>query len=140
MKNYMKIDATNRKIIMDKTFAKNAAIYGSEEYGKLQNCRRDYPEYSVVTRSIKKNPGKESYRGLNYGYIEEYIMNHDNAEKNMAIYKQKREIANCRSVRFPVIKKWFLETYPEVATYGVIPAEPQVRLTASQSEIESKAA
>lgn len=134
MKNYMKIDVTNRKIIMDKTFAKNAAIYGSEEYGKLQNCRRDYPEYSVVTRSIKKNPGKESYKGLTYKYIEKYIRNHENAQKNMAAYLQLREIAECHSVRFPNVKKWFLETYPEVVKYGLGNSLPTIQMVNHQKE------
>lgn len=137
MKNYMKIDATNRQIIMDKTFAKNAAIYGSEEYARLQDCRRDYPNFSVVTRSIKKNPGKESYKGLTYGYIEKYIMNHENAQVNMATYLQLREIAECRSVRFPAIKKWFLKTYPEVATYGVMHDQPSIKMTKSEEKTEA---
>ena len=27
-------------------------------------------------------------------------------------------LAQCHSIRFPVIKKWFLKKYPEVALYG----------------------
>ena len=132
MKHYIKIE--NENIIMDKSFAKRAAIYGTTEYFQLQACRRDYPEFIVSTRSIKKNPGKESYKGLTYEYMEGYIMSHDNAEKNMMIYRQKREIAECHSVRYPHIKKWFLETYPEVVTYGLENNLPTIQMINSQKK------
>lgn len=130
MKNYIKIE--NDQIIMDKTFAKKAAIYGTQEYQKLQRCRRDYPEHTVVTRSIKKNPGKESYKGLTYQFMEDYIASHENAKINMEKYRQLREIAKCHSVRYPHIKKWFLKTYSEVVTYGLENNLPTIQMINSQ--------
>lgn len=61
MKNYVKIDCANRRIIMDRTFAKNAKIVGSEEYNKLQMARRDYEGFTVITRTISRNSKKECY-------------------------------------------------------------------------------
>lgn len=66
MTNYLRVDAVNRQLVMDKTFAKNAQIVGSAEYDMLQRARSDYATYSVVTRQIKRNLNKESYRGLTY--------------------------------------------------------------------------
>ena len=45
MTNYAKLDHANRRIVMDRAFAKNAEIVGSHEYNQLQACRRDYPKY-----------------------------------------------------------------------------------------------
>ena len=64
MTNYLKVDHANHRLIMDKTFAKNAAIVGSPEYNLLQSSRRDYPNYEVVRRTIKKNASMEHYKGL----------------------------------------------------------------------------
>lgn len=61
MTNYLRVDAVNRQLVMDKTFAKNAQIVGSAEYDMLQRARSDYATYSVVTRQIKRNLNKESY-------------------------------------------------------------------------------
>ena len=69
MTNYAKVDHTNRRIVMDRTFAKNAEIVGSTEYNQLQACRKDYPTYTVVRREIKKNPNQVRYSGLTYQYI-----------------------------------------------------------------------
>lgn len=59
MTNVLRVDHEKRRLVMDRTFAKYAAIAGSEEYKQLQESRRDYPEYKVTTRQIKKNPNKE---------------------------------------------------------------------------------
>ena len=119
MTNYLKIDLMAERIIMDRTFAKTASIVGSTNYNLLQEARRDYPGYGVIIRSIRKKEDKECYRGLTYKYMEDYILTHANAAANMAEYHQQRLLADCHSVRYPNVKKWFLKTYPEVAQFGV---------------------
>ena len=121
MTNYLRVDAVNRQLVMDKTFAKNAQIVGSAEYDMLQRARSDYATYSVVTRQIKRNLNKESYRGLTYQYMEEM-----------------RLISQCHSkaFRYPTIKKWFLERYPEVRNFGVRNAEYTGELALSQKNKE----
>ena len=96
MTNRLLVDSENRRLIMDKTFARNAQIVGSVEYDMLQRARSDYATYSVVTRQIKRNPNKESYRGLTYQYMEDYIAAHEDYETAKAVLdgirnKQKTE-------------------------------------------------
>ena len=67
----------------------------------------------------KKKEDKESYRGLTYKYMEDYIRTHANAAANMAEYHQQRLLAECHSIRYANIKKWVLGLYPEVAQFGV---------------------
>ena len=111
-------------IEMSREFAKYAAVAGSDEYNLLQQTRRDYPTYRVVRKQIKKNKDKENYKGLNYPYMENYIKLHDDKEETiMKEYKEMRLLAECHSIRFPVIKKWFLAKFPEVAKFGVVEAE-----------------
>ena len=117
MTNVLKINRRNNTIVMDRAFAKASEVVGSEEYNMLQTARRDYPTYNVVRRTIKKNPNKECYRGLTYGYMENYIMSH--CGEKMAEYQELRLIAKCHSIRYPSIKKWFLESFPEVAEFGI---------------------
>lgn len=123
MKNTLKIDFENGKIIMDRTFAQMCQNTRSEEYTQLQSVRRDYPNFAVITRSIKKNPNKESYKGLTYQYMEDYILTHESAETVDAVlneFAEMRLIAACHSkaFRYPTIKKWFLQKYPEITMFG----------------------
>lgn len=117
MKNVLKIDHENCKIIMDRTFAKNQTNTSSKEFKQLLAVRREFPEYQIVTKTISKNPSKESYRGLTYEYMERYIQTQPKAKENMARYSELRFLAECHSIRYPTIKKWFLETFPEITMF-----------------------
>ena len=95
----------------------------SAEYAHLQQVRKDYPTYTVIQRQIKKNSNKESYKGLTYEYMETYILSHGTSETriaNLREFNEMRLIAECHSkaFRYPVIKSWFLEKYPEVKNFG----------------------
>lgn len=124
MKNTLTIRHETREIVMDRTFAKFSKNTRSEEYAHLQQVRRDYPTYTVITRTIKRNSNKKTYNGLTYEWMEDYILTHGTAEESERIlneFNEMRLIAECHSkaFRYPVIKKWFLEMYPEVARFGV---------------------
>ncbi len=124
MKNTLKLDFENSRIVMDRTFAKKVKDTRSEEYKHLQEVRKDYPEFMVITRTIKKNSSKETYKGLTYEYMENYILNHGNdaeVQKSLAEYRHLREIARAhgKGKGYPVIKHWFLESYPEIEDFGM---------------------
>jgi len=130
MKNTLKIDFENSRIVMDRTFAKNVQNTNSEEYRHLQQVRRDYPTFAVVTRQIKKNPDKECYKGLTYKYMRFYIFTHEPADKRKKVIEEFEElvlISQChsQSKRYPVIKNWFLDRYPEIKEFGMPKADEQ---------------
>lgn len=125
MTNVLKIDFKKNAIIMDRTFAKNCADTRSDEYAHLQRVRADYPNFAVTTRTCKSNPNKESYKDLTYAYMEHYIITHESKDTVLSVldeYNELRLIAEChsRSRRYPVIKRWFLAKYPEVAEFGLL--------------------
>lgn len=128
MKNTLKIDFDNKLIIMDRTFSQNVKNTRSDEYMHLQNVRRDYPDYSVVTRKIKAHPGKRKYDRLSYAYMEEYILKHGTPEEvreALEKYRELREIARChgKGYGYPIIKSWFINRYEEIRNFGVVPLD-----------------
>ena len=123
MTNTLTINHSNRTIIMDRTFAKYATNTFSEEYAHLQQVRQDYPSYQVVQRHIRTNHNKKTYKGLTYEYMEDYILTHGTEKDRIENYKEFSEkciISGChgKSFRYPVIKRWFLEKYPEIMYFG----------------------
>ena len=123
MKNTLKIDFAKEQIIMDRTFAQKVTDTRSTEYAHLQQVRKDYPNFEVVLRKIKKNPNKETYKGLTYDYMKDYILTHEDDEKALEVlaeFSEMRQISRCHSQakRYPVIKNWFLEKYPEIKNFG----------------------
>ena len=125
MKNVLKVSHADRTIVMDRTFAKFATNTASEEYAHLQQVRRDYPTYTVVQRHIKKNAAKECYRGLTYTYMDAYIKSHGSAD-DLYTYNEMMLISKCHSTafRYPTIKKWFLDKFPEVKAFGIQKEDP----------------
>ena len=140
MKNYLKVDIANARLVMDKTFAKNCVIAGSAEYNLLQATRNDYPKFTVVQRTIKRNKKKECYRGLTYDYMKAYIANHETEEEAKVVRAELDEmilISQCHSkgYRYPTIKAWFLEKYPKVAEFGMT-AEKEVQENQENQEAQ----
>ena len=113
----MTINFINRTIELTKAEANKAKKYGSEEYIALQNARRDNEGYTLVVLATKKNTSKNSRITLED--MRRYISFHDDA--NGSIMSQFEAQCNAKqngelyNKSFFEIKKWFFETYPEVA-------------------------
>lgn len=111
------INTKTRTIEMTKKFEKAASRFGSDEYKMLQEARKDYPTYKVVTKT-SASKSKESFKGLTYEYMEKYIATHDGEKTIMAEYKMLRGISaeakemNAAAHPYGEIKKWFFGKYP----------------------------
>ena len=121
MKNYLKVDDRNRRLIMDRTFDKNRKIVGSEEYNLLQMAKADHPRYDIVLRRIKTNPEKQVYKNLTYDYMREYISRHPHAKERLVEFEEMVLRAKCHLEKYGNVKKWFLAAYPNISDFT--PAE-----------------
>ena len=128
MANTLKLDHENGRIVMDRVFAKKSENTMSNEYAHLQNVRRDYPTYTVVRHTIKKNTSKETYKGLTYEFMEYYIAKYEPEASRKTVLEEfntKIDISKCHAKgrRYPTIKNWFLEKYPAVTMFGMNESE-----------------
>ena len=135
MKNVLKVSHADRTIVMDRTFAKFADNTMSPEYAHLQQVRRDYSTYTVVQRQIKKNAKQEHYHGLTYAYMEDYIASHGSMEDRRT-YDEMKLISKCHSkgFRYPTIKAWFLERFPEGKAFGIQKEDAEAPVEAATEE------
>ena len=118
MINEITINHKEHKIVLTKKFAKIQSDADSPAFERVCKVCSAFPTYEVVVREIRKKEGKESYKGLTYRYMERYIRQlGTNADREK--YQEMRLLAQCHSIRFPVIKNWFLERFPAVKQYGV---------------------
>lgn len=142
MTNAIRIDHLEKEILISKSFAKAAMNANSHEYKELTKTMKNHPDYKIAQRSIRKNSNKETYSGLTYEYMRDYIILHSNPEEELAAVIEFDEmilISKCQSKsrRYPIIKQWFLAKYPEVKEFGLatIAAAEQKRREADLGKV-----
>lgn len=113
IQNPIKVNYAKRTINVSRQFAIRAAKPKSAEYHQLADIQKAFPDYEIVVRTIKK-ANNEHYKGLTYSYMEHYIATHKDAEKRMAEYNEIRLRADCHTMKYGHIKKWFLSAYPQI--------------------------
>ena len=118
------VSARTNSLVLTKSFAAKAAIFGTDEYKMLQEARRDYPGYKVTVGKSKTKEAKNVYAGLDYDYMEKYIAAHDDDEKSiMAEYMMLRgeseeaKDLQAGSASFLEIRSWFLKTFPAIEDF-----------------------
>ena len=116
------INSKNATIELNKTFSQRAAKFGSPEYMELQNARKDYPTYRVVT--VAKKAAKNEYKGLTFEYMKKYIALHDNEEKsimkeflNLRGESEEAKAIGAMSEGYSEIKDWFFAQYPAIKNF-----------------------
>lgn len=121
--NGLKVDMLHDEIILSKAFAKKAMNTNNPEYRAFVEARTTFPTYTIVYGKIKGNPNKQTYKGLTYAYMEKYISLHDKTGKIMKDYQEMRMIAECYKSGYPLVKEWFLATFPNIAEGEIIDDE-----------------
>lgn len=113
----MKTNLTKKTIELSKAEMKAAMIFGSDEYKALQQCRRDYPGFTIVEVKVKR--GKSDFAGLDMKTIRAYVEKHGTDEqKQDYAFISKRTVDKDgeyhEAQSFFEIKKWFLNEFPEI--------------------------
>lgn len=119
-KSKMKVFYAEGIIEMNTTFAKMTQNPLSDEYALLQKTRMENPTFTVRRRQIKANPKKDTYKGLTYEWMRNHIATHEtDADQKLKEFDELVYTSKCHraSLRYPTIKKWFLNEYPDVAKF-----------------------
>ena len=118
------VSARTHSLVLTKSFAAKAAIFGSDEYKMLQEARRDYPDYKVTVGKTKNKEQKNAFAGLDYDYMEKYIKTHDDDKQSiMNEYLDLRGLSDeakelqAGSASFLEIRAWFLKTFPAIEAF-----------------------
>ena len=117
MKGTIRLDHLNKNILITAAFARASMNPDTCEYKKLVEIRMLHPDYSVVKRSIKKNPEKQVYKNLTYDYMREYVSRHPRAKERSEELEEMILRAKCHLEKYGNVKKWFLAAYPDISDF-----------------------
>lgn len=107
----------NNKAQVSKTFAKNAKIYGTEEYRMWREFKAENPEYVMSVKTIKKNPNKETNKNLTYENMRLYISVQENAEALLAEFERELIISKIQTNPYRSVLAWFKQKFKGYDSY-----------------------
>ena len=106
----MYVDLIEQTIVITKAFYNKACVFGSEEYKALRAAKMENPTFEIV---VKKANDKKTYNGLNFDRMADYIKTQPNSKQRLNEFEEVKKIAAAKGGKYPLTKKWFLDTYPE---------------------------
>ena len=130
------IDHVTRTLSVSKAYNKKASVFGSLEYHELRRAIDENPGYNIVIKTVKKN----SYHGLSFSRMEEYIKTQPDSETRLIEFETVKEIAKAKGSQYPLTKKWFLLTYSEYKESNVSEDETAAKVAEARAEAERKIA
>ena len=116
-------DFPKRSIIASATTLKKARNPQSTECKMLLRMMSEHPDFEVAEKTIQKKPGKQTYKGLTFGTMEDYIQTQDNSKKQLAVYQAVRRMAKIKGKEYALTKKWFLNAYPAYKEKAIVEQE-----------------
>lgn len=109
------------KIEMTKTEAKAAGKPNTAEYNTLLELMKNFPGFQIeIVKSAKKG---DRFKGLDYGYMENYIKSHDESKLEIfyelrGLDKDGKKVGMAAAATYGEIKMWFLTQFPEIEKMG----------------------
>lgn len=102
---------------VSKKFAKNAKVFGSEEYLMWKEYRKDFPKAIMVVKEIKKNPDKKTNRNMTYENMKIYISEHTNKDVMLNEFARQLKISKIKKNLYRYVLSWFDKFYPSAREY-----------------------
>lgn len=107
------VDFVSKQIIGTKTSLNKAKKYGSDEYNELCELMEAHPRFKVVTKKVKQNNSRHTYKALNFTFIEKYISIQPNGNELVREYNEIKQLAAVLNMSiYPYTKSWFLKKFP----------------------------
>lgn len=132
-------DFSKRSIIASATTLKKARNPQSAECKMLLQMLSEHPDFEVVQKTIQKKSGKQTYKGLTFGTMEDYIQTQTNSKKQLAVYQAVRRMSKIKGKEYALTKHWFLQSYPAYKEKAIAEQELHALLPKEEPSVVSLA-
>jgi len=122
------IYVSDKEAQVTKAFAKNASVYGTEEFKLWREYKTIYSEAQMVVKTIKKNPNKKTRRNMTYANMEEFIKTLDNSEALLAQFGIIRQRSQIQKSPYQYVLNWFEAAFAnEIALKDFVEQKEEAR-------------
>ena len=105
-------------VLVTKTFAKNARIFGTPEYKLWREIRKDCEAAQMVTKTIKKNPNKKNdTKNMTYEHMAIFIRQQENAATLMVEFKKQIALSKVQTNPYRSVLAWFMQMFKDYDNY-----------------------
>lgn len=127
---YFTLDILDKKIRGSARSFKLANKGSGDAYEQLMALMNAHPDFSLVKAHAEKASNKQTYNGLTYVFMRDYISLQEN--KTLLLAKMERIKAGAKKSSasvYPLVKKWFLNEFGVAAEEG---SEKEFDMTAAE--------
>ena len=128
-------DFSKRSIIASATTLKKARNPQSAECKILLRMMSEHPDFEVAEKEINKKDGKQTYKGLTFGTMEDYIQTQTNSKKQLAVYQAVRRMSKIKGKEYALTKHWFLQSYPAYKEKAIAEQELHALLPKEETSV-----
>lgn len=104
---------SDKEAQVTKAFAKNACIFGTEEFKLWREYKAIYSEAQMVVKTIKKNPNKKTRRNMTYANMEAFISTLNSSEVLLAQFAVIRQRSLIQKSPYQYVLDWFESTFAD---------------------------
>lgn len=104
---------SDKEAQVTKAFAKNACIFGTEEFKLWREYKAIYSEAQMVVKTIKKNPNKKTRRNMTYTNMEAFIGTLDSSEVLLAQFAVIRQRSLIQKSPYQYVLDWFESSFAD---------------------------
>ena len=103
--------------LVTKAFAKSAAIFGTPEFKLWREYKKEFPQATMHTKHIKRNPNKKSNKNMTYQNMAAYIRTQDDANALMVQFELVVKRSKVQTNPYRCVLAWFEQTFEGYDSY-----------------------
>ena len=101
-----------------KAFAKNASIFGTDEFKQWREYLTYFPNAKMVTKKIKANPNKMNItKNMTYENMAAFIREQEDAAEVMKEFEKQINLSKVKANPYRAVLAWFKQKYSDVNDY-----------------------
>ena len=113
MKHY-NIDFATKTIELTKKFAKAAGVLNSPEYREMISIRKDFPDFEIAIREIKRKIGKRTYKNLTIEAMRAFVTEWEGEESEaLTTFEKVIAVSKVQAGPYAYVKAWFIKNYKD---------------------------
>ncbi len=109
------IDDTHAQVT--KEFQKKAVIFGTEEFKLWREYVAMFPGATMVTKKIKKNDDKRTYKNMTYKNIRAFLSLQENGKELLMEFERELNLAKIQESPYRAVLAWFINKFPNYDEY-----------------------